>query len=203
MSAPDTAPKSFVALLSPSSEAAVLGLARSLGMVEDEWPWRFHGGKTRSFEGKLGARLVLSHATMFGGLALAVENDHEGLAARVREVAELTSVETLAARMSAATEPREVLDALLSLASAQTLAHHPPLPAFLAAVRQALEHESPAVRLAALRALALVQAEPALSLLEGRTDDDNPGLASWLEHYRGVLAEQAGGAEVASGDEDD
>lgn len=194
----DGAPEAgFVALLAPESEAAVLALARSLGLVEDEWPWSFHSGKTRSFEAPRGARLVVSHATMFGRVALAVENDHEGLGARVREVAALTTLEALAERAASAHEPRALIDAVLDLAAAQTLAHHPPLPEFLAAVARALDHERAAVRLAGLRALAIVRAEPALAVLEGRTDDENPGLEDWREHYLGVLeaerAQEAGG----------
>jgi hypothetical protein len=154
--------------------------------VCSEWPWAFHAGKSYAFETARGTGLYLSHQTVFGHLVVAVENDRDGLVDRIARSIPVEDVTRLSRRAEAARGVAEKLDALFALAGAQGLSGGVSLPAFEEAVRRALDDESPVVRLAAIRATAILPVASGLALLEGRDDPENPGLAEWRDHYRGA-----------------
>lgn len=161
--------------------------------VRREWPWQFHGGKSWAFETSQGAELAVVQQTMFGCFVLSVENDREGLVARIEEDCALRAIPVenvgaLARRFNVATSDGDRLSALFALAAAQSVAGGVALPALEAALRRALDDANPVVRLAAVRATAALPPAAGLALLDGRSDGDNPGLIEWREHYRALVA---------------
>jgi hypothetical protein len=129
---------------------------------------------------------------------LTVDDDREGLAARIEEDCALRAIpiETvgaLARRFDEATDARARIHAIFALAAAQAVAAGVALPELEHAIRRALDDDNSVVRLAAIRATAILPLAAGLALLEGRTDADNLGLTDWREHYRSVLASQKPG----------
>lgn len=159
-----------------------------LTFVRTEWPWRFEAGKLLSFDTPRGTTLSFANITIFGHLAVTID-DRDGLIALLTSRLPLEDVARLAKRSEAAASDHEKLDALLALASAQSIAGvQQPLAAFEAAARRALDDTSPVVRLAGIRAIAILPPATSLSLLKGRKDRENPGLAEWRKHYQRLLS---------------
>lgn len=179
----------FRAIALFESEPALWELCRSLpqGTLFREWPWTFHAGKSYRFETPLGTTVYLAHATHFGYLVVLVDDDCEGVTERIRALAQLVDVEVLSRLAVLAASEREKIAALCALASVQSFSDGVALQELVAAAGVDLDDRSPAVRLAALRAIATLPIERALSLLEGREDPDNPELGAWRDHYRAQL----------------
>jgi len=156
--------------------------------VRAEWPWQFHVGKSYTFTTAHGARLAVIQQTLFGHLVIAIDDDREGLVARVEEDCTLRGipledVTALARRFDRAETALERVRALCALSAAQAAAAGEALPAVEAAVRRGLDDANPIVRLTAIRATTVLPLTTCLPLLEGRTDPDNPGLIAWRDHY--------------------
>jgi hypothetical protein len=181
----------WIAVAPLSAEAALRAIAEAACPLRKEWSWAFHGGKTYGFDSARGASLYLAHQTSFGHVVVMVENDREGLVDRITQSAPVEDMARLSRRAEDAASDIEKLGALNALASAQGMAGSVALPAFEQAVRRALDDASSIVRLAGIRASAILPVANALSLLEGREDPENPGLADWREHFRGVLERQS------------
>lgn len=179
----------FRAIAPIGSEPALWELCRSLpqGTLYREWPWAFHGGKSYRFETPLGTTVYLAHATHFGYLVVLVDDDCEGVVERIRTSTVLADVEALVRLAVHAGSEREKIGALCALASVQSFSDGVALPELEVAAGVDLDDRSPAVRLAALRAIATLPIARALSLLEGREDPDNPELGAWRDHYRAQL----------------
>lgn len=179
----------FRAIAPIEFEPALWELCRSLpkGTLYREWPWSFHAGKSYRFETPLGTTVYLAQATHFGHLVVLVDDDCEGVTERIRSIARLAEVEELVRLAVHAESEREKIAALCALASVQSFSDGVALPELEVAAGADLSDRSPAVRLAALRAIATLPIARALSLLEGREDPENPELGAWREHYRAQL----------------
>jgi hypothetical protein len=186
----------FRAIAPIEFEPALWALCRSLpqGTLYREWPWSFHAGKSYRFETPLGTTVYLAHATHFGCLVVLVDDDCEGVTERIRNSAALIEIETLVgpAVHAASERDRELkkIGALCALASVQSFSDGVALPELEVAAGADLDDRCPAVRLAALRAIATLPIARALSLLEGREDPENPELGAWRDHYRAQLNKQ-------------
>lgn len=189
----------FRAIAPIESEPALWDLCRSLpqGTLHREWPWAFHGGKSYRFETPLGTTVYIAHATHFGHLVVLVDDDCEGVVDRVRKIATLADVEALvriAVHAASERDPElKKIGALCALASVQSFSDGVALPELEVAAGVDLDDRNPAVRLAALRAIATLPIARALSLLEGREDPENPELGAWRDHYRAQLTEKEKG----------
>ena len=181
----------FLGMIPIEAEPALESFLRALpeGTLHKEWMWAFHGGKTSAYETPYGSTVYLSHATSFGHLVVAVVNDKGGIVERLRAQVALVDLPALARRAEGAATDAAKIDALCALASAQSMAGSEALPEFLAAERRALADPNRGVRLAAIRASAILPLKEALALLDGREDPENPDLAGWRDHYREQLAE--------------
>ena len=179
----------FLGTVPIEAEPALESFVRALpaGTLRKEWMWAFHGGKTSAYETPYGSTVYLSHVTSFGHLVVAVVDDKGGIVERLRAQVAVADLPALARRAQRAATDAAKVDALCALASAQSMAGSDALPEFVAAERRALDDPNRGVRLAAIRASAILPLKDALALLDGREDPENPDLAGWREHYREQL----------------
>ncbi|OQD52014.1 hypothetical protein BM536_036885 [Streptomyces phaeoluteigriseus] len=181
----------WIGVGSRTCERALVEAFTAIEGVAHEWPWEFHGGRSRTVITPQGSTAGLCSQTVFGHVVVSVDDGRTDLVAMLDAACPLQTPTELTARFLDASSPGDRADALLGLASAAAIHREVTVPKLEQCVALALDSDEPWLRLIALRAISMMPAATAHRLLADREDPANPGLEEWRDHYAEQFADSA------------